>query len=789
MRGFLRCRTCTWLAWGLLASVAGGWGPSSAWAEVITLKSGLQLEGRLTRVSSLNENPLIAQSAGNVEVSKIVLVDDDLRRTFVSSNQVRTDGIAPDADVTLARIDIPKRVAKGSRRIGMVGPIIEVTPFDEYGNRVFSMQGREGRIDVIQGITRITPFYAQVEGLLVKDAYEWDMRINTASIPRETLSHVLLRHINQADSNERLRVVQLYIQAERYRDALVELDRVMSDFPDLKDLENERTRLRQLVAADVIREIELRRGAGQHQQVMLLLKSFPEKDVAGELLLKVGALLGEYTRLQERGDKALLLIAGHVQELAGHKGKVQIDRITQEIHNELNFNNLDRLADYLRLADDEKLTADQKLSLAISGWLLGQGAGTENLAESLSLVEVRDAVRDYLTSEHQVERDEILQRLNELEGGSPAHLAKLIATMKPPREIQIPEEGVAGLVERSIPGVGDEPEFRYLVQIPPEYDPSRRYPCIVTLHGSGTNPHDQIDWWAGPWDGEKNLRTGQATRRGYIVVAPLWAPPNQTKYEYSLREHAAVLGALRDACRHLSIDTDRVFLSGHSMGGDAAWDIGLAHPDLWAGILPVVATADKYVSRYWKNAKGLPMYFVAGQLDGNKIAANARDLDRYMKYAGFDAIYVEYQGRGHEHFHDEILRMFQWMELNVRNFARKEFQVVSMRPWDQFFWWVELEDIPERFVVLPINWPQPKTKDAETEAQITQGNTIRIKTPSEHVTIWLSPELVDFEKKISVGRDRVDITPANDVLLEDVRTRGDRYHPFWAKYSPPSGRR
>ncbi len=42
--------------------------------------------------------------AGNVDVSKIVLVDDDLRRTFVSSNNVRTDGLAADADVSMAKI-------------------------------------------------------------------------------------------------------------------------------------------------------------------------------------------------------------------------------------------------------------------------------------------------------------------------------------------------------------------------------------------------------------------------------------------------------------------------------------------------------------------------------------------------------------------------------------------------------------------------------------------------------------------------------------------------------------
>jgi len=788
MQRVVRCGVSCPSAARLLAVILAV-GVQAAQAEVITLKNGLQLQGALTRVSSLNENPLVPQSAGNVDVSKIVLVDDDLRRTFVSSNQVRADGIAPDAELTLTKIDIPKRVAKAARRIGMVGPILEVTPFDEYGNRIFSMMGQNGRIDVVQGVTCITPRYTQVQGLQAKNAYDWDMRISTASIPRELLSRILLKYVPQDDPNERLRVVRLYIQAERYRDAVVELDRLIQDFPAFKDMEKERSRLYQLVAEDVIREIELRRGGGQHLQAVTLLEGFPAQDVSGAVLLKVSNMLEEYTELRKRGERALELLAGQVKELDRPAVQAQVEALAQEISAQLNVNNLDRLADFLRLADDEKLTVEQKLALAFSGWILGSGAGTPNFTDALSLVDARDAVRAYLRSANQVERDEILKRLKYIEGATLPNVAKILATMNPPLDIEISADGVWGLQERSVPGMGDEPEFHYLVQIPPEYDPSRRYPCIVTLHGAGSTPAGQIDWWAGPWNAERRLREGQATRHGYFVIAPCWASGNQTRYEYSLREHAAVLTTLRDALRHFSIDTDRIFLTGHSMGGDAAWDIGLAHPDLWAGVLPVVATADKYVSRYWKNAKGLPLYFVAGQLDGNKIASNARDVDRYMKYAGFDAIYVEYQGRGHEHFADEIQRLFAWMAANKRTFVRREFTVTSMRPWDQFFWWVELGEIPDRFVVLPTNWPQSKARDAETEAQITPGNTIRVKTPCEQVTVWLSPELVDFSQKIAYGRDRVDIVPSLDVMLEDVRTRGDRQHPFWAKYSPATGRR
>ncbi len=185
---------------------------------------------------------------------------------------------------------------------------------------------------------------------------------------------------------------------------------------------------------------------------------------------------------------------------------------------------------------------------------------------------------------------------------------------------------------------------------------------------------------------------------------------------------------------------------------------------------PIVATSDKYVTRYWPNAKGLPLYFVAGQMDSNKIASNARDVDRYLERAGFDAIYVEYQGRGHEHFHDEILRIFDWMGRYRRDFNRKEFECVSDAPWDQFFWWLELDGYPERSIVLPINWPGSKATIARTEARISEKNGIYIKTAASDVVLYLKPDLVNFDERISINGKKVDVAPDVEVLLEDART-------------------
>ena len=61
------------------------------------------------------------------------------------------------------------------------------------------------------------------------------------------------------------------------------------------------------------------------------------------------------------------------------------------------------------------------------------------------------------------------------------------------------------------------------------------------------------------------------------------------------------------------------------------------------------------------------------------------------------------------------------------------------------------------------------------------------KTGAERVTVWLSPELVDFSKPIKIDfkgkqlNHNALLTPDVQTLLDDALTRADRQHPFWVK--------
>ena len=268
-------------------------------------------------------------------------------------------------------------------------------------------------------------------------------------------------------------------------------------------------------------------------------------------------------------------------------------------------------------------------------------------------------------------------------------------------------------------------------------------------------------------------------------MAPEWASETQVGYRYSAEEHSVVLSALREVSRQFSIDSDRVYLSGHSMGGDAAWDIGLAHPDLWAGTIIVSGKAGRYVHHYHQNAKNLPIYIVCGGLDHNTFSANEMDLDRYLK-KGFDLTYVEYRGRGHEHFSDELLNIFDWTNRRTRSTFPKDIDAVSMRPWDRLFWWIEMQSPPVRTMVMPSDWPPTQFgRPFALSAKATANNRITARCGAKEVRIWLSPEIVDFQRPLTInlGTRRIhqgEITPDIDTLLEDLRSRCDYQHPFWA---------
>ena len=794
------------LAGLLIVSMGGAGGAALAQQEAsIELRNGMLLgPGTVSETDSISAKDSERANPGNVTSKPILILDDGLRYTYVNKSARNViavrESTAPAGEQILLASD--GEAAKSGNAPNIVG-LIDISAFNKYGRRTYSLMTTRGRVDVLQGVTAITPLFAKVEVLRTgSEDFVWDQRIATSSIPAKELREMLLQAVDLSKSSEWLRLVTFYTQAKRYDEAYDMMSQALTRFPgELADRAAVLTQLNQLSANQKFEEIQLRGSAGQHELATSLLGQFPIAMLSGENQLKLDA---EIKRVQQQVAMVSEIVASlkaHVARLP-EPDQMLVASVVQEISDEINFDSVLRLDDYQRLRRDSALPAENLVAYALGGWLLGAGAGIDNFAVAKSLVRVRDKVRDYMRVSTVAERQQILQQLQGEEGAQPQLLAKLISTMPPPLEppAHNPDDP-PGLYRLQVPVAGQEPR-NYVVQVPPEYHPNRKYPCVLALTGHATPPELEVDWWCGPQVelSTGKYRLGQATRHGYIVVAPDWMAAKQREYEYTEGEKDRILACLRDALRRFSIDTDRVFVSGHLEGGTAAWDLGLSHPDLWAGAILISPGADKYIMHYTENIRThartpdqvpLGTYLVYGELDGTRsYSMMGAAATKCLSSANYDAIAVEYHGEGRVRFASELPRIMQWMELSSHRRIRalQNIEVRTMRPGDRMFYWLEAPQLLPDLAGNPYQFDPKRFGIFEASLLDSTANGVAVKkipSPSHAAIVWLTPEMVDFSRPITImasGRRSLEnLQPSIEVMLEDVRQRGDRQYFFWQK--------
>jgi len=147
-----------------------------------------------------------------------------------------------------------------------------------------------------------------------------------------------------------------------------------------------------------------------------------------------------------------------------------------------------------------------------------------------------------------------------------------------------------------------------------------------------------------------------------------------------------------------------------------------------------------------------------------------------------------------EGFSEEILNILEWMRVRQRSVVPMDFTVETMRPWDSFFWWMEMPalhaDRPQN-MFDPVDFPaKGAARPITVESRIYRAtNTVVVETKPKvaNVLVSLSPDIIDFRTKATVKVNGKVVSPPDgmiapsiETMLSDVHTRGDRLHPFWA---------
>lgn len=214
-------------------------------------------------------------------------------------------------------------------------------------------------------------------------------------------------------------------------------------------------------------------------------------------------------------------------------------------------------------------------------------------------------------------------------------LARVLAAVEAGAD---PWKNRTGAQRRAYLSTSDGTPQEVAVYVPPGYDPARKLPLVIALHGLDGYPMAMLRWFFGKDETSKD----QAWEERHDTPLPAFgaiviAPGGHGNTMYREQGEDDVLAALAWARRHYAIDDSAVSITGPSMGGMGAAAIPLRHPDLFSAAAPLCGyhsyflrrdigpvmrrpweqfVAEERSNALWAdNGRNLPLFIVHGQRD------------------------------------------------------------------------------------------------------------------------------------------------------------------------------
>ena len=264
----------------------------------------------------------------------------------------------------------------------------------------------------------------------------------------------------------------------------------------------------------------------------------------------------------------------------------------------------------------------------------------------------------------------------------------------------------------------------FRVTIPPDYDGTKPYPLVVSLHGYGG---DSLTWEG--WFVKHDTGAPGDVRPGYLVAAP-YGRGNAGWRGWARNDVFHVVDEMK---KRYNIDENRVCVTGFSMGGYGTWYLAARYPDLWAAASPQAGGAgldawkrfanDNGSAADWKkklslsgsemflleNLLDLPVVVWHGISDGAVEIENSEAAFDRLRKLGYEAAMLEGVRQGHDIPPSLRNATHDWMLSFRRDPAPER---VLYRAFDlrcNRAYWVEIDELVEdyRLSEVKATWREP----------------------------------------------------------------------------------
>lgn len=204
----------------------------------------------------------------------------------------------------------------------------------------------------------------------------------------------------------------------------------------------------------------------------------------------------------------------------------------------------------------------------------------------------------------------------------------------------------------------------YLLFVPRDYgaDSTRRWPLILFLHGAG----------------ERGADLELVKKHGIPkIVAPqpdfpfIAVSPQCPKFSWWTVELEALNALLDELIKAYAVDTERIYLTGLSMGGYGTWHLATAYPQRFAAIAPICGGgAPEKVSVL----KDVPAWVFHGAKDTVVSPEESDKMVKALKAHGGEVKFTVYPEAGHDSWTEtyDNPELYEWFLQHTRRPTQKD---------------------------------------------------------------------------------------------------------------------
>lgn len=331
----------------------------------------------------------------------------------------------------------------------------------------------------------------------------------------------------------------------------------------------------------------------------------------------------------------------------------------------------------------------------------------------------------------------------------------------------------------------------FFLYLPTSYQANEASPLIIIGHGGNgsmnknyaeSTAHAAIKDWIPIAEEYGFILAAPATSRGWGNIG------------YS------IIHSLRSLLqRWFRLHPDRMYLTGHSMGGHLSWRSAIYIGDWWGAVAPMSGGYDYVEKGLMSMLYNVPGYVTFGRREPYGIAESNRNMQSWLQANDFEWIVKEKAG-GHEIFHDELPNVASFFLEHPRNLYRTQVWGEAWhaeswhepdKQWMRYNQWHPQRPIPNsvfHWLRLYADKSLPVGKRQKVFAWVDhQTNHIFLEAENcKKALLYLHPNLIDFDRDIVIvvngernfqGRMQPDMA----TMLDTVREFDDWGRIFWAK--------